>query len=427
MRTRISLGLPTLAVALLALAQPAFGNGFALQDNDAKAEGMSNAFTAQADNPSANFFNPAGMSQLDGYQFSANGTYIQGWTHFSGANPSEGEANTKANPIFYPTVFGSAELPANFHLGFGLFVPYGLSIEWPRDWGGRYGVTKAMIQITEFNPNLSYKHVLSEGTTISVAAGVSVVRSYLLLEQAVDLSALGQPDGFSRLYGDTDDHLNFRYDVAVLLGLLDNKLKLGAVYRSPIENIRVHGTAEFDVPASVGLPRAEHAFTRIDLPDQLRMGVAYSPTDNLTFELAGTWTNWTKVDKILLEFETPALNKTLNFGLNDSWFVALGMNFKVVPDLLQVRAGVYYDETPVRLETRQAALPDADRKGFSVGLGLTPIPALSIDIAYLTVFFDTARRIHDPNQPPIPPNLPAGIGDYNTFAHVAQLTVGIKF
>ncbi|HVY61117.1 MAG TPA: outer membrane protein transport protein [Planctomycetota bacterium] len=427
MRTRISLGLPALAVGLLALAQPAFGNGFALQDHDAKALGMSNAFAALADNPSANFYNPAGMSQLDGIQVEGNGTYIQGWSHFSGANSSEGEANTKPNPIFFPTFFGSAELPYNFHLGFGVFLPYGLSIEWPRDWAGRYGVTKAEINITEFNPNLSYKYVFTEGASLSLAAGFSVIRSALKLEQAIDLSALGASDGFSRLYGDTDDHLNFRWNVAVLLALLDGKVKIGAGYRAPIENIRIHGTAELDTPAATGLPRAMPAFTRVDLPDQLRMGVAVSPLDNLTLELDATWTNWTKVDKILLEFENPALNKTLNFGLNDSWFVALGANVKVVPDLLQVRAGVYYDETPVRLETRQSALPDSDRKGFSVGLGITPVKALEIDLAYLTVFFDTARRIKDPNSPPTPGTLPQGLGDYDTFAHVAALSVVVKF
>ena len=427
---KISLGLPALA-ALLALAQPAFGNGFGLQDFDAKALGMSNAFAATADNPSANFYNPAGITQLDGVQGSMTGVYIQNWTHFSGANASEGEANTKANPIFFPAGFGSAELTNNLSIGFGMFSPFGLSIEWPRDWAGRYNVTKASIQVIEFNPNVAFKQTITEGTTIAVAAGFSLIRSALKLEQAIDLgNAPGQSDGFARVFGDTDDRLNFRYDFAVLLSFLDRKLRLGAVYRSAIEHIGVHGTAEFDTNGfPAGLPPSTRAFTRLDLPDQLRMGVAVQPMDMLTLELDATWTNWSKVDKVFLEFDDIGRKSILDFGFNDSWFIALGANIKLIPDLLSVRAGVYYDETPTRLETRTPALPDSDRKGFSLGFGVTPIPALSIDVAYLSVFFNTARKAND-----IGADLnqsqggsPRGNGDYTTYAHVIALTIGLKF
>src|SRR4051812_28244144 len=70
MRTRISLGLAAVAIALA--ADTARAGGFELRAYDAKMAGMSNAFTAVADTPATVAQNPAGMSQLDGIQGSAS-------------------------------------------------------------------------------------------------------------------------------------------------------------------------------------------------------------------------------------------------------------------------------------------------------------------------------------------------------------------
>lgn len=45
--------------------------GFRLPDQDAAAMGMAGAFAGQADNPSAVWYNPAGITRLDGTRISA--------------------------------------------------------------------------------------------------------------------------------------------------------------------------------------------------------------------------------------------------------------------------------------------------------------------------------------------------------------------
>ena len=42
----------------------AFGSGFAINENGTKAVGMGGAFAATADDPTAIYFNPAGIVQL---------------------------------------------------------------------------------------------------------------------------------------------------------------------------------------------------------------------------------------------------------------------------------------------------------------------------------------------------------------------------
>ena len=51
-----------------------FANGFRLPDQDAFATARGEAFAATADNASAIYYNPAGISQLEGFNFRAEFT-----------------------------------------------------------------------------------------------------------------------------------------------------------------------------------------------------------------------------------------------------------------------------------------------------------------------------------------------------------------
>ena len=59
----IPLGLVLLAVFSPAAAQAA---GFGIYEQGARAMGTAGAFTARADDPSAIYFNPAGLAHLEG-------------------------------------------------------------------------------------------------------------------------------------------------------------------------------------------------------------------------------------------------------------------------------------------------------------------------------------------------------------------------
>ena len=52
----------------------AFAGGFQLNENSARALGMGGAFTAIADDPSAIYFNGAGLTQFSGINFMLGST-----------------------------------------------------------------------------------------------------------------------------------------------------------------------------------------------------------------------------------------------------------------------------------------------------------------------------------------------------------------
>jgi len=70
-----------LAVALLLVCSLASGSGFLIYEHGAAAMGMAGAFVSIANNPTAIFYNPAGIAWLRGTQVNVGGTFVfpAGW------------------------------------------------------------------------------------------------------------------------------------------------------------------------------------------------------------------------------------------------------------------------------------------------------------------------------------------------------------
>ena len=120
-----------LFLAVAAAPSPVFGLGVALPDQDAFATARGNAFVATANDPAAIFYNPAGISQLDGANFSLGAYGIVYGDRYTG---SAGSVDSKTLWAGIPQVFSTFSL-SNYHLafGFGTYSPYGLRTEWPNN------------------------------------------------------------------------------------------------------------------------------------------------------------------------------------------------------------------------------------------------------------------------------------------------------
>ena len=80
-------GLSCLVIVVVSLSvsltSPAGAQVPRIQGQGTAASGMGNAFAAQADDPSAIHYNPAGMTQLSGVQFMVGGLLSGGTTSFT--------------------------------------------------------------------------------------------------------------------------------------------------------------------------------------------------------------------------------------------------------------------------------------------------------------------------------------------------------
>jgi len=73
---------------LLLSASTSFAAGFRLPEAGNKANAMGFAFTAQADNPSAIYYNPAGLTQLEGTTCAGRDVREENGNQFTGPRRS---------------------------------------------------------------------------------------------------------------------------------------------------------------------------------------------------------------------------------------------------------------------------------------------------------------------------------------------------
>ncbi len=149
-----------------------FAGGYQLNEQNARAVGMGGAFAATASDPSAIYFNPAGLAFQDGFNVLGGINFIIPSTTFTPA------ANSYLQPIIVSTnpqvftpfnIYGSYKLNDKIVVGLGIYNPFGLGTQWPDQWGRAYmnpfganylGSSLAInssIATYYFNPTIAYK------------------------------------------------------------------------------------------------------------------------------------------------------------------------------------------------------------------------------------------------------------------------------
>src|ERR1044071_913005 len=107
----------SLLVLLLALPASGWALGIRLLDHDAFATARGDAFVATADNPSAVYYNPAGITQLRGHNMRAGINVLDVESEFD--NPRGRDFHSKNSTTLVPGLF-YAYSPSNWPVAFGL-------------------------------------------------------------------------------------------------------------------------------------------------------------------------------------------------------------------------------------------------------------------------------------------------------------------
>ena len=131
--------------------------GFRNEVVDGEAAGKGYCFTAQADNPSAVHYNPAGMTQLEGQSVSL------GYTLEAPRNEVDytatGETVQMQKDLFFiPNFYYVTELPwKDLSFGFAAVSPYGLSTDWADDSFSQRVSTESDVTMYNINHSVAYK------------------------------------------------------------------------------------------------------------------------------------------------------------------------------------------------------------------------------------------------------------------------------
>ncbi len=375
-------GHPLLTVLLVCLAFSAIdagkcsAGGFALYQNGARGNSLEGTLVARADDPSALFYNPAGITQLSGLQVMAGATAIMPsleivTVHNGRSTTTPLEDNVWIPPHFYATY----QWLDSVWLGLGAFTQFGLGTEYDESWPGRYETYKSIVRSLTINPNVAVK--LNE--RVSLAAGAQIIWFDLLLKQKIDPLGRFDPDvsGFDVDQALSGDSYGYGFNVALHLKPLD-RVAVGISYRSKVKQ-SIAGEVDFTKPeALAAFPffNDTKASGMIILPDMLFTGLMYKPTERLSIEVGATLTRWSSYKEFagwLKEDPFFGTGKPFEIRIaknwHDAWRYQGGIEYRAA-DFLDLRIGYVYDETPDPAGTISYSTPVNDCHAISFGPGL---------------------------------------------------------
>ena len=207
---------------------------------------MSNAFAAQADDPSALHYNPAGMTQLQGLQFMAGALISGGSTDFTGPTGVTARGDRNGSAAWPPPAhtYLTANLKdlgltalRDLSAGIGLTVPFGSLTRWPNDGPFRTSTTFNTLPLLDIKPTLAYKVMenLSLGLGADIYTFSGLVGEGHVEKQSVWPGGLGVPAGSKVELSGKDTAAGFNASLLyTALRNADGKplANIGIVYRS---------------------------------------------------------------------------------------------------------------------------------------------------------------------------------------------------
>jgi long-chain fatty acid transport protein len=398
----------TLFIATVLVTMIAFGGGFQLNEHGARAMAQGGAFAARASDPSAIYFNPAGLS-FQGSSLYLGATLITPKVSFFGPSNYSLNNETKINDqTFTPiNVYGTYAVDDDIHVGIGVNNPYGLGTEWPSQWVGQYVAQKIDLQSFFITPTIAYK--LSD--QLSIGVGVNYVTGGVKMKLATSIPFNNPPPMVT---------LDLKASGVGFNGGIIFKpmtdVSIGASYRSSVK-LDATGSASFDPNyTALGLPNGDAAIS-ITLPATGFLGISYSFMKNLEVEADYQYIGWSSYKELKIEFKAdPTKNKVEPKNYQDTYIVRVGAEYTLGD--FQIRAGYLYDHTPVTSEYVEPLLPDANRNGYNIGLGYKLDEHWRVDAAYFFLKFDQ-RTVQN--------TVIALDGTYNSSANLIGFNVGYTF
>ena len=400
-------------------------NGFSLGGQDAFATARGGAFVATADNPSAVYYNPAGLTQLEGLNFSTGLDYLYYDPRFTPPAPANTNTFRVHNQWAEIPHFFSAYTPNDWPLSFGLgvYAPYGGNIGWPQNTGFRQVALEGSLTYLTINPVVAVKPV----SGLSLGGGPMV--NYADLEMGQGLLRNARPQtNFFRFQGNG-------WSVGYNLGLLwqpHEKISLGATFRSTAK-VGLDGQTTFEQVGLRGWYPATNRVAQADFEFPLNMvvGISYRPTPKWNLEFDADYTDWSSFGTVNLYQPNPPpgmkTNAPIILNWQGSWIYSFGVT-RYFDNGWRLSAGYAFDENSVPNARYTPLAADLDRHFLSAGVGFRG-KRFDMDLAYQ--FGYGPDHTVTGSTPPFKPRPSAGgqtaNGTYDFLSHMVLITVGMHF
>jgi long-chain fatty acid transport protein len=366
-----------LVVTLSLISANIYAGGFQLNEHGAKALAMGGAFTAVANDPSAVYWNGAGLSQLSGTHIMLGTSLIAPQSTFRGVYPDITKYRAK-NLVFFPThFFASHAFNEKFSVGLGFTTPFGLGTEWDNDWVGKYLATKTSLMTFTVSPVVTYSPIKE----LSFSAGFVYSFANVTIERKIQPSTILANEAYISLEG--DDKSAFGFNAGIMIKPVDF-ISIGASYHSEVK-YDFKGTATTTGPAQLAsqLPQGPIS-ANLTTPQNIAVGVAVDVNKDLKVSADYQFVGWSSYDKLEVTFEESGVVSSSPRMYKDSYILRLGADYRLNRQV-SLMGGVYFDKNPVSTAYLNPSLPEADRLGFSFGVEGRLFDNLTITGSYLFI------------------------------------------
>lgn len=369
---RKTIGTLCFLLLVVTLTSGLFANGLNLNGVGSKASSMGTAFVGLADDWSAVFFNPAGLTQLKKPVLAAFVTDLIPTATYNFEFLGMTMADTETENMMYPSGALAYFKPIsdNMVAGIAAFVPSGVGARWPGDdlamlSGGQSFTWDSTLFMITVSPAVAIK--LND--KLSIGAALNIDYAKLKMERPA-----GGEGGIPWFQYSEDQH---GIAIGATLGLMYkpcDRFQFGLSYKLPVK-ATIKGTSEAPFLANMGLPGESEGERTATWPMWLGAGIAVKPNDKLTIIADVHWTNWGKLQNIPIAFESPGwkaagLEEGADLVLN--WENTVDIKFGIeywLSNSFALRAGYYTDHSPSDAETLNILLPSIDYKSWTVGFG----------------------------------------------------------
>lgn len=337
-----------IGLAITLLASDADAVGFRLPNQDPEGIARGNAFAATADNPSAIYYNPAGITQLKGQQLSAGAYFISTGVDFT--SPTGKTASTVTDFQAVPQIYYvCSPESSNYSFGLGLYAPYGLGIDYDGETPFDTLAQEGELLYACFNPVVAWR----VSPCLSVAAGLTLNYSDVSIKRRIGLT----PGDQFRFDGDG-------YAIGANMGVLwqpDPMWSFGLNFRSPT-NMDYSGDSTAEPYSG-----SRHTETSLDFPAFIVGGISFRPDEKWNIEFNLDWTDWDSVNDARFE-GTFGGDQIFPFRYESGFMYELGVT-RQLGNGYYVSAGYIYSENNVPNETFSPLNPDSNLQLGSVGFG----------------------------------------------------------
>tara|TARA_R110002020_G_scaffold262126_2_gene476494 strand:- start:56929 stop:58209 length:1281 start_codon:yes stop_codon:yes gene_type:complete len=390
-----------LAAAFLVIAATSYAGGYRVALQGQRALAMGHTGVAYVNSAELAFFNPAGLVYLENrLNISAGVSAVFSDVAWQNSNYGQyADTDSPTGTPFY--VYGSYAATDWLSIGLAVYTPYGSSVEYPTDWAGSHLVNNIELSAIFFQPLASIKI----NDKLSIGGGPIFVTGNVNFNRNANRTLSDIDGDRSNITVDDSGVTNWGWSVGTLFNVTDN-FRIGANYRSEIILDSKEGEATFsNFPNDSGQPIVVSPTTIIPsngttgfeaslpLPAELTVGLSYDLGEKWTFNFDFSRTFWDVYENLDINFSN-GLEAFNPRNYENSSTYKFGMEY-VANENFTLRAGYYFDQSPVQPGYFAPETPRNDANGFTGGLSFNVSDKFAIDASFLYLRFEEVKASYD--------------------------------